>query len=286
MSHPILVIARLTVREAARRRLLWALIGITLLAVAVTTWGFDRVVDLTSSPFTSEAQIRLIVSQLLIVVTFMFSFVLATASVFAGAPAISSEVESGVALAVLARPIRRRDVVIGKWLGLATLIAAYTTAATAIEYTLVGIVTGYSPPHQFGAMGYLVLEGVVLMTFALALSTRLTGMVGGVIALALFGLAWIMGVVAGIGQVLENEALVNAGTLVRLVFPTDGVWRGAVFSLEPTTILLAAAGAPRGMTGNPFFEAAPPPLAYHVWVVAWLALLLGLAIASFERREV
>ena len=42
----ILVIARLTLREAFRRRLLWALVGLTLLIVAVTGWLFGKAAEL------------------------------------------------------------------------------------------------------------------------------------------------------------------------------------------------------------------------------------------------
>ena len=35
----VLTIARLTVAEAGRRRTVWVLLGLTLLTVALTTWG-------------------------------------------------------------------------------------------------------------------------------------------------------------------------------------------------------------------------------------------------------
>ena len=54
---------------------------------------------------------------------FMFSFVLALGAAFVGAPSIHNDVESGVMLAILPRPVRRSEVVLGKWLGLALLIA-------------------------------------------------------------------------------------------------------------------------------------------------------------------
>ena len=79
----MLTIAGLTVREAARRRLLLALVLLTLLVIAATGWGFSRIVTLSdrSGPL-SELQVRLIASQLLILVMFMFSFVLALSAVF------------------------------------------------------------------------------------------------------------------------------------------------------------------------------------------------------------
>ena len=74
---------------------------------------------------TGEVQIFIGVSQILVLVAFMFSFVLAMTAAFLGAPAIAADVESGVAHAMLARPIRRADLVVGRWLGLSVVVVAY-----------------------------------------------------------------------------------------------------------------------------------------------------------------
>ena len=76
----------------------------------------------------------------------MFSGVLALSAVVVASPAISSELESGVALSMLARPVSRYQVVLGKWLGLAALIVVYVAATTALELLVVDLTTGYVPP--------------------------------------------------------------------------------------------------------------------------------------------
>ena len=40
------------------------------------------------------------------------------------------------------------------------------------------------------------------------------------------------------------------------------------------------------MSSNPFFAADPPEPLYVAWTIAWIALLLGIAVWSFGRREV
>ena len=76
-----------------------------------------------------ELEIRIGVSQVLILIAFMFSFVLAMTAAFIGAPAIGGELESGVAQAILARPLRRSDVLLGRWLGSAVVVVGYTVAS-------------------------------------------------------------------------------------------------------------------------------------------------------------
>ena len=283
---PTLVIARLMLREVLRRRLILALLALTVLAIVLTAWGFSRIPSLTQRGVPiPEAQARLIASQLLILVMFMFSNVLALSAVFVATPALSGDLESGIALAMLSRPITRAQYVIGKWLGLAVLVVAYAAIAATLELLAVNAVIGYLPPRPVEFLGFLIAEGLVLLTFGLLLSTRLSGMVGGVIALILFGMAWLGGIVGGIGAAFDNEIIERVGIATKLILPTDGLWRGAVYTLEPAAILALAEGTGPAFAANPFYAPAPPPFPYLVWCALWLVVVLALAIRSFSRRE-
>jgi ABC-type transport system involved in multi-copper enzyme maturation permease subunit len=282
-----LVVARQVVNEASRRRLLIALLLLTLVVIALTVWGVSRIDDLRNGgqPL-SDAQKKTIVSQLLILVMFMFSWVLSLAAVFVASPAISGELESGIALAILARPISRAEYVIGKWLGLGALVIVYGLGAGIVEILAVQAVSGYQPPHPIEFLGFVIGEGIVILTFALMLSTRVAGMVGGVIAAILFGIAWMGGIVGGVGSAFNNTTITNVGTLTKLILPTDGLWRGAVWSLEPSIVIAAQQQVGPAVAANPFFAAEPPPAAYVIWAIGWIAVMLALAIWSFRSREV
>ena len=281
-----LVIARLVIREAARRRLLLALLLLTLVVIVLTGWGFSRIPTITQrgTPLP-DIQVKLLASQFLIVTMFMFSFVLAMAAVFVATPQISGEVESGTALAILSRPISRAEYVVGKWLGLAALVAVYAGGAGIIELGVVNAVVGYIPPEPISFIAFVIAEGIVIMTFALMLSTRLSGMVGGVVALVLFGIAWIGGIVGGIGSAFDNPGITHVGTATRLLLPTDGLWRGAVYALEPQAILATGAQAGPAAAANPFYASTAAPLSFELYVAGWVVLVLGLAVYSFHTRE-
>ncbi len=186
----------------------------------------------------------MISSQLLIFVLFMFSAVLGLGAVMVAAQSVSAEVESGQALAVLARPIERAQVILGKWLGLGTLIVVYAAAATAVEFAVVHWATGYLPPHPVQAAAFVAAEGLVLLTLTLCLSVRLSGITAGVIALMLFFITWIAGVAGAVGTVLNNGPIEATGTVSRLLLPSDGLWRGR--HLQP-----GAGDRGRGCVGKP-----------------------------------
>ncbi len=278
---PVLVVARLTVQEASRRRLLLALVILTLIVVGFSAWGFHKITELAQA---GEAQ--LISSQLLIVVTFMFSGVLALSAAVVAGPLISSEVESGLLLAVLARPVRRSEIVIGKWLGLAVLVAIYAGAAGLLEMLAVDWATGYVPPHPIQLIVYVAVEGLALLSLGLVLSTRLSGITGGVIALVAWLMGWIGGVVGGFGAALQNDAVENIGIISRLILPSDGLWRGAVYAMEPDAVLAQLRLGGTLARANPFAAVDPPPIAFLAWVAVWFATMLALSIWSFRTREI
>ena len=285
---PILVFARLTVQEASRRRLLLALVILTLLVVGFSAWGFQKITTVTRSDGTvlPHEQVTLITSQLLIVVTFMYSGVLALSAAVVAGPLISSEVESGLLLSMLARPVRRSEVVIGKWLGLAILVGIYAAGSAFLEMAAVDWATGYVPPHPFQLVIYVGAEGLALLSLGMLLSTRLSGITGGVIALVAWLISWIAGVVGDIGTALQNQAVANIGTISHLILPTDGLWRGAVYAMEPDAVLAALRAAGTAGRANPFSAVDPPPAAFLAWVVVWFALMLTLSIWSFRTREI
>src|SRR5213076_2899360 len=155
---PVLVIARLTIQESSRRRLLLALLVLTLLVVGFSAWGFNKITTINQSDGTPlpPEQVAFITSQLLIVVTFMFSGVLALSAAVVAGPLISGEVESGLLLSMLARPVRRSEVVIGKWLGLGALVA-WLVAWIAGVVGDIGAGLQNNALEQVGVVSHLVL---------------------------------------------------------------------------------------------------------------------------------
>jgi ABC-2 type transport system permease protein len=285
---PILVIARLTVQESSRRRLLVALLVLTLLVVGFSAWGFYKITTVNQSDGTPlpPAQVAFITSQLLIVVTFMFSGVLALSAAVVAGPLISGEVESGLLLSMLARPVRRSEIVIGKWLGLGVLVALYAAVAGGAELLAVDWATGYVPPHPVQLLAYVGAEGLILLSLGLLLSTRLSGITAGVIALVAWLVAWIAGVVGDIGTGLQNDALEQVGVISHLVLPSDGLWRGAIFAMEPDTFIAAMKALGTAGRANPFAATDPPPVSFLIWVLIWFGIVLGLSVLSFRRREI
>jgi len=281
---PLFAIASLTLREAIRRRLILAVALLSVVVIGLTLWGFARLHTLAETQGKGHPeQAAAAYAMLVVILAQMFSFVLAVGAAFLAAPSVASDVESGVALVILPRPIRRADLVIGKWLGLGALLVLYVAGAGGLELAGVRLMTGYSPPHPVTALGFIALQAIALMTLALALSTRMPSVTGGVVALVLFGVAWIAQAASSLASLLHNDGVTQACTIISLIIPTGGLWRGAAFALEPV-VLAALSSTASG--ANPVTVPAPPTTAFLVWAACWIVGVLGLAALSFERRDV
>lgn len=276
--------ALLTLRELTRRRFVLAAAVMTALLVALTGWGFVHLTHMRphGKP-VSHVELMTMTAVLIILIAYMFSFVLAVAGVFLAAPSLANDIESGVLLPVLTRPVSRTAVLAGKVLALTAVVAIYAAIAGAAEFGVARLATGYLPPHPLSAIGYLCMLAIVMVMLAFALSTRLSAIAGSIVAIVLFGAAWMGGIVGSLGTYYDNLGAIDAGIVSQLILPTDAMWRAAVFQLEPA-VAIAGMRAHHVWPG-PFFVLAPPPAATLIWTVAWLAVAYLAAARSFARRD-
>jgi ABC-type transport system involved in multi-copper enzyme maturation permease subunit len=251
----------------------------------MSAWGFSRLagIEFEGSALTSGEE-RLVASQVLNLVMFGISLIAALGTAFLAGPTLAGEIESGTALSILARPIRRSAVLVGKWLGLVTFGSGFVAVAGLAQFLVVRATVGYWPPQPVEGLALLAAQTAVLLTLGLLLATLISPMASGVVAVGLFGATWIAGVVGGIGEAFDNEGVARVGTVSRMLLPTDGLWRGAMHALQDP-IAVAQFGGPAVEGGFPFLSKAPLTATYLGWSGLWVALLLGLAAVTFLRRD-
>jgi ABC-type transport system involved in multi-copper enzyme maturation permease subunit len=258
---------------------------LSLVSVVLVGWGVHQLVSMSTRNGITDAELQVGVSQILILIAFMFSFVLAMSAAFLAAPAIASDVETGTVLAMLARPMHRADLIVGRWLGLGVIVAVYAAGSGLLAIGVVWFVTGYSPPSMQIALVYLAFQAVAVLTAALALGSRLPGIAAGAITVVLFGLGWFTGVLGGVAGAFGADQLNGVGDAYRFLFPTDGLWRGVIYGLEPASVVLATHLGGRVAQSNPFYADAPPPTQFIVWCVVWVLGVLAIGAWLFRRRE-
>jgi ABC-type transport system involved in multi-copper enzyme maturation permease subunit len=279
----VVTIAVLTLREASRRRVLFALAGLTVVLLVLSGWGFSRLAAESGGPTLTSGEERLTASIVLNLVMFGFSLIAALGTAFLAGPTLAGETESGIALAMLARPIRRSAFLLGKWLGLVVFGSGFVVLAGIAQCLVVRATVDYWPPEPATALALLAAQTVVLLTLAMLLSTAISPMASGVVAVGLFGATWIAGVVGGIGASLGNEAVARVGTVSRMLLPTDGLWRGAMHAFQDPSALVEFGGSDG--EAFPFLGVAPLTGAYLGWAAIWVVMVWALAAAAFVRKD-
>src|SRR5437660_1984465 len=288
----VLEIARFTLLEAVSRRLVLAGVLISLGYIALFALGFHFAYDkATENSTTPEAQLSLGVAfaTLTLFGVYVVNYLASFLALFLSVAAISGEVDSGTLHAVLARPLRRSEFVVGRWLGYAVMLAAYIVAMTGLVLLIARLIAGYEVPDPLPALLLMLLEGVLLLTLSLFGSTLMPTLANGVVVFTLLGLAWLAGIIEFVGRLLASapnstgsDALLNIGTAVSLILPSDALWRGASYYLESPS-MLAVLGVARG--GIPFFSSTPPAPALVLWSLGYVVVILAGAVLAFRRRD-
>jgi hypothetical protein len=182
---------------------------------------------------------------------------------------------------VLARPLSRTSWLAQRAVTFAGLSALYISVMSLAVLGIASGVAGYSPIAPGRAIGLLALEVVVLVALGTALSVRLSAIAAGVVVIALYGAAWIAGIMELIGSIVHNDTLRRIGVAVSLLIPSDGLWRGASYYLQ-SPAYLAATGVDEAI---PFAGNTAPSLPFVLWAIAYAAVWWLFADRWFRRRD-
>jgi ABC-type transport system involved in multi-copper enzyme maturation permease subunit len=280
---PVWTFTRLTLREASRSKLLALAFGLTLIYVGMVGWGVRAIADHSPSVLAAVAS----AAGIELLAFFFGTFMLTLLAVFVAGHSTRQESENGLLQAVLARPVRRVQLLAGRWLGSALVLAVWVTLFTAGIVAVVGWSVGFYPPSPLAAGALMLLQSLVILSLRLLFGTVLGTLASGILPLLVWGLARIAGLVEEVGKALGVSSLVKAGIVASLIVPSDVLARGSSYYLLPD--LLALNGQELGQAaarGNPFVSLAPPAWPMLAWSIAYVLVMFALAARLFARRDV
>ncbi|HET7813156.1 MAG TPA: hypothetical protein VFL13_02155 [Candidatus Baltobacteraceae bacterium] len=280
----MIAFALLTFRELARRKFVLTALIATAVLIALTGWGFSYIAHSRHhGSVPTRMELAVVSANLVILLAYLFSFIVAMLAVFVAAPSLANDIESGVLLPVAARPISRASILGGRTLALGIVVCGYVALASMAEFLVVRAATGYFPPHPALAAGYLSLIALVMLSLATLAASKLPGIAAGIVCVVCFGLAWMGGIAQTLGTYFENDVITHFGTITQLLIPSDAMWRCAAYQLEPLALIERMSG--EHVWSGPFFVANPPPAALVVWTLCWIAAIYAAASRSFALRD-
>lgn len=274
-------------REAIARRLLLAIVLLSVVFLAFYFLGLHFLLESfqrraaqlgrTITPDQMLAPAATLVLMGLYIVNFLGSLM----AVFTTIATVSGEVDSGTLQSVLPKPIRRWEFVLGKWLGHLSLVLPYIVLLSLALLWGASSITGYSPPNPANAIALMALNAVFLLTLTLLGSSLFSTLTTGVVMFMTYGLGWIGGILQSVGSFTRSNTLEQLGLITGYIVPSDQIWRGASFYLQPE-ILRKVQDVARG---NPFVGSDPLSAGFLLFVGAYIAAVLGLTLWIFSRRD-
>jgi len=273
----IFTFARLTLFEARRKRILFAAIlcGVAFLVV-FATGVFLAWRELL------RRQISFVERQGLLVMftlagLYAANFLSVLFAVLLPVDAVSGEIDSGVMQTLASKPVRRADVVLGKWLGHWIVVAMYLMTLSGGVLLVSRSITGFVPPSVVGAISLMLLEVTLLMTVSIAGGTRFSTVTNGIASLGFYGIAFVGGWVEQIGALGGIQSARTLGVVVSLISPADSLWRLASYNLQPAFV--------RDLGAVAFTSASVPTPLMVWWAGGFTLVTLVVAVRSFEKRQ-
>jgi Cu-processing system permease protein len=272
--HATLTIARLTLHEARSRKILLAalIFGLVLLALFTTGLYFIDRVENTRLP-----QRRMMVASILMAGLYAVNFLTIMTAVLVPADTLSGEISSGIIQTVVSKPLRRWEVVLGKWIAFWIILLGYLVLMAGGVLLATRIIANYIPPNISTGLALMCLEGTLLLTLSIAGGTRLSTITNGVMVFGMYGVSFIGGWMEQIGTIADNAAARYLGIAASLLVPCESLWRLASYNMQPKLI--------RDLQLTPFSSASVPNGMMVLWAAMYIALSLAFALWQFRKRS-
>lgn len=273
-----LVITKLTFREAARRKILIAAFILGLAFLIVYGIGFYYVnqelgVTVGRNPLENN-EVR---NFLFMAGMYAVNFLVVIMAVLTSVVTISGEISSGTIQTLVAKPVQRWEIVIGKWLGFAVMLTLYLLFMAGGTIALVFLISGYFAPNIERSLLFLWLNALLLLSVSLMGGAVLSTLANGVLVFGLYGIAFIGGWIEHIGSYINNQTAINIGIISSLIIPSEALWKRAAHEMSSPLA--------RTIGFSPFSSPSVPSTLMVWYAVGYLIVALFLAIRFFNNRD-
>lgn len=272
-----LLFAELTIRETQRRKILWVSLLLGLAFLIFFAVGFHYI--FSEMEQYADVEEALTISGLLLTTgLYAVNLLVILMAVLISVTAVSAEIDTHTIEAIVTKPIRRWEFILGKWLGFAVLLIFYIILLAGGLMLVVYLRSGLVLANIVPGLGLLWLQSCIVLSLTILGGTRLSTLANGVLAFMLFGIAFLGGWIEQIGAFFENATAVNIGIVSSLLMPTQALWNRTLLLLQPQFTGSFNLAGP--------FAVVSQPSNLMIWYgVFYTVGLLLLALFSFSRHD-
>jgi len=265
----IWALTRFTISEKMRSRMMIAGMVLSLLYLAVvpmlsTTSGGTTIVGGSDAGAAARDFLSFALGGLNFIAMFM--------AIFTTLGSIYTEVDKGTILAVVTKPVKRWEIIIGKWIGHVALMGGYVLLMGVMLWLTVMLDSGTLVPEFFPVIGLITLNVVAIVTVTLTLSTFLPVIPNVIFAALIYLTAANVKVITEIGDTSGNIVFWLIANFARLTMPI-----GEVGDLVDSILV-------RGTRGE-VEQAFTPSNWIVLYEIAYIFLTVMVATWIFRRRD-
>jgi Cu-processing system permease protein len=282
------VIAAYAIRESVRRRVFVVVVLLTLAFLGLYALGVRQAFQELDS-FTEGAEVAEALDSVTIAGTTLFGlslfatlFLGAVLAVFLTLNVVRGDAERGLLQPLVVRPVGRTTLLLARFGAAATVCAVYAW----IVFTSTLVITHWLGdgwwPDRF-VLPALALGAAVVIVVGLSVlgSALFAGTANGIAIFMLFGAGLVAGLLGQIGQALGSPTLERVATVSSWALPFEALYQDALHQISAESFGLTRVALQLG----PFGGAEAGGALLWLYAAGYLAIVLGLAILSFARRD-
>jgi len=273
------IIAKLTFREAARRWILWVALLLGMLFVGIYALGFNEIRReiMLNADDLPTLQRNEMFNFMTMAGLYAVNFLTVMMAVLTSVDTLSGVIASGTIHTLVSKPVRRWEIVLGKWLGYAAMLEGYLVLMAGGVLGVSRLVGSYTPPHALIGLALMAFNVLLLLSVSFMGGAMLSTLANGVMVFGLYGVAFIGGWIEQFGAMMRNQSAVNIGILTSLILPSEAIWKRAAFEMQSP--LVAALGV------SPFTSSSVPSPLMMGYAALYLLAVLALALRQFKQRD-
>jgi Cu-processing system permease protein len=279
-----MIVARFALRESLRRRVFVVIGLLTFVFLALyglATWQAFKTSDEFSSNAAGVDPDTLVGATLAGLAMFAILFLGTVLAVFLTLGAVRGDAERGLLQPLLVRPLPRRTLLLGRWMGATAVCAPYVVAVALAAFVITDALGGWWPDRLVAPLLSLALGVAIVAALSLAGSIVLAATANGIAVFMLFGAGLTAGLLGQIAEGIGSDSLDDISRVAAWALPFEALYQAGLAELTADTVGFTRLAIDLG----PFGGAESSSAVLWLWSLAYLLLVGAAATAAFARRD-
>lgn len=194
---------------------------------------------------------------------------------------VRGDAEQGLLQPVVVRPLGRAAIVLGRFLGAASVTGLYVFVLYMGAVVITYLYGDWRPGRVLVPGLHLAGGTAVVAALSIVGATLLATITNGIAVFMLYGTGLLGGFLGQLGPVLGSPGLEDLGIAISWALPFEALYQAALASLTETTSGLTRVVVQLGPLGG----ARPGGFPLWAWAGGYVIAALAISVSVFARRD-